>query len=135
MDALRNLSSDVENIPDLKYIINTLTQIFVTISSDDMIEMKTTDKEKYIQTLYEKYPEFSEKYFSLFSVILDGELDSMTHLVMMIKTLCLVKTGQISMDSAFEHVREDLASKYIYPQFGGKAEFEKKIKQRGKKHN
>lgn len=51
---------------------------------------------------------------------------------MMINTLCLVKTGQISMDTAYAHIREELSKEYIYPQFGGKDKFEKAIIERSK---
>lgn len=132
MDEIKNLSSDVNNIPDLKYVVDTLTQIFEVITTDEMINMRERNKEQYEQTLHDQFTDFCEKYYSLFSVILDGELDSMTHLVMMIKTLCMVKSGQITMDTAYAHIREELSNKYIYPQFGGKKGFEKAIMTRNK---
>jgi len=132
MEAIKDLSNDVKNNAKLKYVIDTLTDIFDFISSDEMIVMYGEDKEKYAQTLRGKYPEFSENYYSLFSVILDGELDTMSHLVMMIKTLCMVDSGSITMDTAYTNIREDLANHYIYPQFGGKKNFEKTIKERSK---
>jgi hypothetical protein len=124
MEELQKLSKDVETIPNLKYIISTLTEIFEYISKNEMIELKEKDFDAYKQNIRLKFPEFEDNYFSLFNVILDGELDSITHLVMMIKTLCMVKTGQLSMDTAFTNVREELSNRYIYPQFGGKQEFE-----------
>ena len=136
MDALKGLTSDVEGSPDLKYVVDTLIQIFEYISTDEMLELKKKDKMEYDKVLTMKFNEFSEKQFSLFSVVLAGEYDSMTHLVMMIKTLGMVKTGQITMDTAYAHIREELSNKYIYPQFGGKKQFEKAIRDRNnvKKH-
>ena len=134
MDAIKNLSSDVANIPDMKYIVDTLTQIFEVITTERMIQLQQNNREQYEQELHDQFKDFCDRYYSLFSVILDGELDSMTHLVMMIKTLCLVKTGQITMDTAYAHIREELSNHYIYPKFGGKKGFEKAIKSRGKKH-
>lgn len=132
MDEIKNLSSDVNNIPDLKYVVDTLTKIFEVITTDKMINMRKENRDQYEQVLHDQFSEFCDRYYSLFSVILDGELDSMTHLVMMIKTLCMVKTGKITMDTAYAHIREELSNKYIYPQFGGKKEFEKAIKNRNK---
>lgn len=132
MDAIKNLIPNVDGMPDLKYVINNLVQIFEFISTDDMIKMKSDNKEQYENVLHKKFAEFSERYYSLFSVILDGELDSMTHLVMMINTLCLVNTGQITMDTAYAHIREELSKHYIYPKFGGKKEFEKAMMKSGK---
>jgi len=134
MDFLKNITQDdLASSPDLQYVINELTKIFEFISTDEMLSLKESDKVTYDKTLTEKFPEFSERFYALFSVILAGEFDSMTHLVMMIKTLGMVKTGKISMDTAYAHVREELSNEYIYPQFGGKAGFEKAIKDRHNK--
>lgn len=124
MEDLKKLSGDVESIPNLKYVISILTEMFEYMTSKEMLELKEMNMESYKENLRQKYQDFEEHYFSLFNVVLDGELDSMTHLVMMIKSLCMVKTGQISMDTAFANVREELSNHYIYPQFGGKQNFE-----------
>jgi hypothetical protein len=132
MDTIKNLAADVENVPDLRYVVDTMTQIFTIITTDRMIELKKNNRDQYEQELHDQFKDFCDKHYSLFSVILDGELDSMTHLVMMIKTLCLVKSGQITMDTAYAHIREELSNHYIYPQFGGKKGFEKAIKDRSR---
>lgn len=134
MDQLKNLSQDVENIPDLKYVIDTLTDIFEYISKDAMIELQLSNIEEYKRHLERKYSEFCDRYYSLFRIVLDGELDSMTHLVMMIKNLCLVNDGKISMDAAYTNVREELSNHYIYPKFGGKKEFEREMMRRNAKN-
>lgn len=125
MDELRKISSEVNQLPDLKQLVETLTAIFECIGTDDMIRLRETDKDKYDETLLKKFPDFCERYWSLFNIILDGEMESMGNLVMMINTICMVKTGQISMDTAYAHIREKLSEKYIYPTFGGKDKFEK----------
>jgi len=131
MESLSKLCGDVKDIPDLKYVIDTLSQIFEFMTTNDMITLKELNIESYKQNIRTKFADFEERYFSLFNVILDGELDSMTHLVMMIKSLCLVRTGQISMDTAFANIREELSNHYIYPQFGGKKAFENAVIARG----
>jgi len=133
MDQLSSLTKDVENMPDLKYVVDTLTDIFEYISTDEMLSMRKDNKTEYDRMMEGKYKDFEDRYFSLFRVILDGEFDSMNHLVMMIKTLCLVKTGKISNDAAYANIREELSNHYIYPQFGGKKEFEKEMNRRNKK--
>lgn len=134
MDILNNITGDdLKNSPDMLYVVNTLTEIFTFISTDEMIKLKEDDKLEYDKTVTQKFPEFSERYFSLFSVVLSGELETMTHLVMMIKTLGQVNSGKISMNTAYARVRDELSDKYIYPQFGGKDKFEEEIKKRHKK--
>jgi hypothetical protein len=134
MDFFKNISSDVDGFPELKYVIDTLTEILDFMMTDDMMKLKEESKESFEQVMADKFKDFSERYFSLFCVILDGEMNSLSNLVMMINTLCMVKTKKISMDEGYAHIREELAGTYIYPQFGGKEQFEKTIKERSKKN-
>jgi hypothetical protein len=135
MDFLRGISNDATDFSDIKYIIDSITNIIEFISTDEMFKLKEENKTEYEQIIYEKFKDFSGRYFSLFNIILDGELNSLSHLVMMLNTLCMVKTKKISMDEAYAHIREELANQYIYPQFGGKKNFEKTLKERSKKKN
>jgi hypothetical protein len=134
MEALKTLSTDVENVPDMKNIVDTLTQIFEYMATDEMIKLKETNIMHYEQRIHDKFPDFCERYYALTSALLDGNLSSLDNLVDMIRTICLVKSGQITMDTAYTHVREELASKYIYPKFGSKQKFEQAIVERSKKH-
>lgn len=134
MEALKTLSSDVENVPDMKNIVDILTQIFEYMATNEMIKLKETNIMQYEQRIHDKFPDFCERYYALTSALLDGNLSSLDNLVDMIRTICLVKSGQITMDTAYAHVREELASKYIYPKFGSKQKFEQAIIERGKKH-
>lgn len=134
MNILKDITKDdINGSPDLEYIVKSLTEIFEFISKDEIMKLKDENKLEYDKTLTLKFPEFSDRYFSLFSVILSGELDSMTHLVLMIKTLGMVKAGKISMDTAYAQIREELSNQYIYPQFGGKEKFEETVRNRHKK--
>lgn len=134
MESLKTLSNDVENVPDMKNIVDSLTQIFEYMATDEMIKLKEINIMQYEQRIHDKFPDFCERYYALTSALLDGNLTSLDNLVDMIRTICLVKSGQITMDTAYAHVREELASKYIYPKFGSKQKFEQAIIERGKKH-
>lgn len=128
-----SLSNDVGKYPDLKYIVDTVTQILELMSTDEMINLKQTDVVQYEQIIHDKFVDFCDKYYSLFSLLLDGKVESLSNLITMINTLCMVKTGQISMDAAYTNIREDLSNKYIYPKYGGKREFERSIIERSKR--
>lgn len=134
MEELKSLTNDVKDYPELIEVIDTVTQIFEMMSTDEMIELKRTNVVQYEQVIHDKFPVFCDKHFSLVSSLLDGDIASLGNLVLMIKTICMVKTGQISMDTANSHIREELSSQYIYPKFGGKKEFEKTIIERSKKN-
>lgn len=132
MDVIRNLSSALASYPEMQQLVETLTEIFEFMATDEMIALKVADMVQYEQILHDKFPEFCERYFSLFSTVLDGDFDSLDNLVVMVKYLCMVKAGEITMDTANTQIRDELASKYIYPKFGGKQEFEKTIIERSK---
>lgn len=44
MESLKELTSDVNNFPELKNVIDNITQIFEFIATDEMIELKQRDK-------------------------------------------------------------------------------------------
>lgn len=119
---------------DLKYVINTLEEIFAYMDTPEVMAAKKRNNDDYTLMMCNKFDDFRDRYYSLFSIILKGDFEEMDNLVTMIKTLALVETGDISIDTAHAHISEKLSEKYIYPQFGGKKNFEKTIKQRHKKN-
>lgn len=132
MATLKDVQKNVEQYPDLKYVIDTVIQIIEFMSTDEMVKLKETSTDEYEAKIINKFEDFGEKQPALFNIILDGEIESLGNLIEMIRMICLMKTGQISMGTANEYVREMCAEQYIYPQFGGKNEFEKTIKERAK---
>lgn len=124
---MESLSTEALQMPDIKDIVDTVIKILEFMSSDEMIELKNTNTMQYEQQVHDKFPEFADKYFSLFSLLLDEKLESISNLFTMLNTLALVKMGKITMETASNGIKEDLSNKYIYPKFGGKKEFEKTI--------
>lgn len=133
MNFLSGLSGDISGHPDLKYIIDTVDDIFEYIYSDELIRMKIVDNKTYKIKVFTQFPDFAEKYNALMNIIVDGEQKSLENLVMMLNTICMVRTNKISMDTAFTNVREKLSDQYIYSKFGGKKEFEKVMNERHNK--
>lgn len=134
MDNAIDIEKLVGDIPELKYVIDTITDILEYMMDDNIKKIKKENKEEYDIKIYEKYREFGDKYYTLFSLILDDNIDKISNLVMMLNTLSMVRTGQISMETANEYVREELSKTYIYSVFGGKKEFERTIMSRNKKN-
>lgn len=133
MEDLMKMSDEAGEMPDLQNIIDTLPKICDLMETDEMILLRNTNKGTFEQKMEEHFPEFSDKNFSLFRMIIHGNIDTWTNLIEMIKTLCMVKLGQISMGTANQHISNVLAEQYIYPKFGGKANFEKKVKEENDK--
>lgn len=132
MEAFGNLSKDVSNYPELKSIVDTITEILEYMGTDEILALKQTNQPEFTQKMEDKFSDFCDKYYSLFSLLVNGEDNSLEHLIMMINTLCMVKLGKISIDTASSHIRDELSEKYIYPKFGGKKKFEDAIIKRSK---
>lgn len=133
MEALQNLPKDLDQVPDLMELVEQLTSIFEFMATPEIVEMRRSDFDKFEQMMFDKYSDFCDKYFTLFSTAIhydpdkdDGSLDN---LVMMINALFMVKIGKISIDTANTVIGEELAQKYVYAKHGGKKKFEENIKE------
>lgn len=138
MDNLHSVFDEEGKVPDLDYLVTNLVKILEFMNEECNVILKRENKEMFKKVMEEKFPEFVDKYYSVFQQLLTDDMDSFEKLLMMIEQLNRVKIGEIDLDEAFEYVREKLSGEYIYPQFGGKEAFEKTIKERagnkGKKH-
>lgn len=132
-NKLHEVMEDDGQVPDLKHLTENLVKILAEINSEEMIQLFDTDKELFKEKMEQKFPEFSNRYYSLFQQLLEKDMDNIGKLIMMLTNLHKVEHGELTMDDAFNNVRESLSEDYIYPKFGGKENFEKTMRERGKK--
>lgn len=132
-DSMRSVMEDEGQVPDLKYITDNLIKILACMEENEMVQLRKMDNELFKRKMEDKFNEFSERYYSMFQQLLTGETDNIGKIIMMLDALHRVNRGQLTMDGAFEDVRETLSKEYIYPKFGGKQSFEKKIIERANK--
>lgn len=125
-------SNDEIAIPDLDNLTNNIVQILEYINRDDMQKLENRDKEKFDMELNNKFNEFSLNYIGIFNLLLDknNRKDNILRLMKMIETLKQVKYGIKDYDTEFDNFKEELANNYLYPKFGGKKGFERKMKQK-----
>lgn len=100
-----------------------------------MIELEKSNYPEYMKKIEDRYKDFSLKYMSTFTMLLDREnrVKNMERLLLLIETLKEIKYGNRDKDIEFNKFKESLANEYIYPKFGGKRAFEHKMRNGKKK--
>jgi hypothetical protein len=111
--AYSNENFDITNLPDIPKLVEDISSIMRFITTDENIQLKKTDNEKYRETCMLKFPIFSDKYYSLFQKIING--DDIIPLCSMLEQLNKVKQGHTTIDKAEETIGDELEEKYIHP--------------------
>lgn len=136
-----------DEIVDLEKLTGDLMEFLEYISKPEMKEMETQDHTAYVRHLENKFEKFSLDQINTFKMITSYDEkksqeenhtirdQNITRLLGMIEILVDVKAGKRDMNTEFSNLRENLNEEYIYPQFGGKTNFEKEMTKRNKKKN
>ena len=119
-------------IPNMEFLTNQLVEILSYVNSDVMDEMRKNDKNGFKTHIQHKFSDFSDKYYGLLEMILNDEVNDITPLLQML-TIFNTTTSD-KLDSQFESYKESVANKFLYPTFGGKANYEKKMKEEIRKN-
>jgi hypothetical protein len=119
-----------QEIPDLHMLTNNICEILEYMNLDEMVQLKNANQMQYEVHIDKHFTEFSNKYPTLLTLLLENKEDNLHKLLHMINMLHEIDNSHISMDDAVDTLREDLANEYIYPKFGGKQQFEDSIKNR-----
>ena len=121
-------SLDPREIPDLEKLTSQIKDFLLYLETEEIKSLEE-DKEKYIQALRDKFPEFSVQYYGIFNMLSDRtNLDfNIKKLMKLINVLKKVKSGERNIEKEFDRFKESLAEEYIYPKFGGKEEFLNKL--------
>lgn len=115
-------ASENASVPNLNNLTLDIINVLTYINSDEMIELSNKDKKAFHDHVEAKFPAFSSKFYGLFDTLLDNKTTDIQPLIEMLTTF--KSTSDNKLDSDFEDYRESMASKFIYPQFGGKEGYE-----------
>jgi hypothetical protein len=126
---------DVNEIANVNELLPQVITFVEYIQTPEMIALEKDNEVVYERHLEEKFPEFTEKYFSTFKLLLDRKnLESnLSRLVEMFEVLGKVKEGKIDFRNADMSFKERMNETYVYPKFGGKDKFMKKMASSAKK--
>jgi hypothetical protein len=121
-------SLDPREIPDLEKLTATIKEFLLYLETEEIRALEQ-DKDTYIETLRNKFPEFSVNFYGIFNMLSDRtNLDAnIKKLMKLINVLKKVKAGERNIETEFDRFKESLAEEYIYPKFGGKEEFLNKL--------
>lgn len=126
MEYIKTLNIDFHNLPEnseTRYILKTTISIISYIKEHpELKELKEKNKLEYEDKIFEQYKEFSEKYFSLFMMIIDGSVDFDT-LMNIFKIKAAIEMKMIDHTVGDTYITELLSEKYLYPTFGSKEKF------------
>jgi len=118
-DAKKNpnaivLDSDMApELPDVPKLLKTVIEILEYMKTDEVSAMKEEDFGDYSNHMETKWPEFADRYYSVFQKVISGE--DITMLLRMFAMLENVGRGHMSLESAERQLGEELAQQYIYP--------------------
>lgn len=124
-----------EGIPDLVELTKQIVKFIEYIGTEEIEKLEKEDNDKFCAQVEATFPDFTLKYMSIYKMLLDKENreENLVKLLNLFKILRDVKAGSRNIDREFDTFKENLAQDYVYPKFGGKTEFEKKIKARADK--
>lgn len=126
MDYIKTLNIDFHQLPEnseTRYILKTTISIISYIKEHpELKELKEKNKLDYEDKIFEQYKEFSEKYFSLFMMIINDTVDFDT-LMNIFKIKAAIEMKKIDQAVGDTYITELLSEKYLYPTFGSKEKF------------
>ena len=120
----------VDAIPDLEKLT---TDILDFLKFADTNESKLLMKENYgafqhkVDELYPDIPYSIVKLLMNDTETAEEKSKNLVKLLEMLSQLSDIKKGNKDMNESFNSFREGLSEEYVYPQFGGKEEFERKL--------
>lgn len=121
-----------ESIPDIEDLTSKVVDFLQFIDDPDMIEMEKTDNVKYFQMVNSSFESLP---YSIIKLLTERENRdvNLEKLLDMFAIMQTIKNGEKNISSAFTDYKETLNEEYVYPKFGGKAEFERKMDKKKRK--
>ena len=105
-------------VPDLLELTEDLLKIIEFMLQDKLIELRISNNKEYKRLMHDTFPEQSLKYYGLMETITNLETKDISPLLMMLDTF--KSTSNNKLENNFTDYQEEMARKFIYPQYGGK---------------
>lgn len=134
MNMLNNFSKHMaeapEEIPDIEKLIDHVINFLQYINTEEMQKMENSDPTAFERHLDNKFSEFTLRYYTVFKLLLDkpNREKNVARMLDLFHSLNKVKNSEKTMDTAYDEYIDDVNDEYIYSKYGGKANFEKEIK-------
>lgn len=115
-------SNDNLSVPNMDNLTEDLIKVISYLCTDEMVELGSTDKKQFNEHVRAHFPEVSQKYYGLLETLLDYSSDDITPLLTMLSMFKSTTNDELTTD--FENYKEEMAKRFIYPQYGGKEGYE-----------
>ena len=100
-------------LPDADELSCTVKEVLSYTGGDDMVAMRGQDREEFERLTKERFHNFSERYPSVFDLVVSGS--DTTMLYEMLSKIKDAKSGSATIQSVEKVLSNKLAEKYIYP--------------------
>jgi len=94
-------------------ILDTIINVLERMNDDNIKELKKNNENLYIDKLTNEFKEFSDKYYTLFRTVIDGE--DITNLFKMLEMIQRIQNKEIDIKTAEKKLGDELANQYLYP--------------------
>jgi len=117
-----NMTTD--SIPDLEKLTDDIIDFLKFKDKPENEVLRKNNFGAFLQKVDEKYPNIP---FSIIKMLTDEDETDEQKSENIVKLLNDIKLGNKNIKEGFEEFREELSEEYIYPQFGGKEQFERAV--------
>ena len=104
---------DKDELPDSSEIINQVAEIMEFMCTDEILKLKKEDSKSFEDMIKNKFDSFSERYPSIFDMVIKGE--NLDNLLLMLQKIDMVKRDEVDMKQVEEDLRDSLADQYVFP--------------------
>lgn len=128
MDYIKTLDIDFHKLPEnseTRYIFKIIIDIIEFIQQNP--DLKTLPVIDYHEKLFERYKDFSDRYFNIFMLVIENKIEDDT-LINVLKVKAAIELNYITQSTGDAYISELIAEKYLYPTFGSKENYEQTVK-------
>lgn len=131
---IMDMNSSIETLMDPTILSKYIIEFLEFVDKSDIINLETKSNGEYNQlinsTFEDKLP------YSMIKLLSERDKRefNLKKILDMLIMLQKVRSGQENIDDAIDKCKENINETYVYPKFGGKDEFERKINKKIKKN-
>ena len=91
-----------DTLPNIELILDEIIKILECMNTEEMQILKSSNKTLFDQVMEEKFPQFSERYYGMFQMVLSGE--DISPLFKMLDVIGSINSGHTSFEDGEKNV-------------------------------
>jgi len=113
-----DVESGEVNLPDVQEILSKVIEILEYMTTDEILELRSKNKDEYEEHMEEKFVPFSDRYYGLFKQLISGK--DITPLIEMLTEIEKIKEGNTTIEEAEHRIGRSLEKKFVTPNLNKK---------------